>query len=86
MSDEKITTLHGTPVDELREQQANQPVGMHADYIVLTEEERAKGFVRPVRRTYKHVGAPRIGNPLRDLTDAEHTRYDRFGYGSSRPT
>lgn len=23
-------------------------------YLVLTEEERAKGFVRPVRRTYLH--------------------------------
>ena len=25
-------------------------------YLVLSEEERAKGFVRPVRRTYVHVG------------------------------
>ena len=23
-------------------------------YLVLSEEERAKGFVRPVRQTYKH--------------------------------
>jgi len=49
-----VTTLHGTPVDELRRQQAAQPTGMHADYIVLTDEERAKGFVRPVRRAYVH--------------------------------
>jgi hypothetical protein len=28
--------------------------------VVLSEEERAKGFVRPVRDTYKHVG--RDGN------------------------
>lgn len=78
--DKKITTLHGTPIDELREQQAKQPVGMHSDYIVLTEAERANGFVRPVRRSYKHVNVPRIGNPLRDLTPEEHERYDRFGY------
>jgi hypothetical protein len=28
--------------------------GMQKSYVVLTAEERAKGFVRPVRRTYKH--------------------------------
>jgi hypothetical protein len=28
--------------------------GMQKGYIVLTAEERAKGFVRPVRRTYLH--------------------------------
>lgn len=28
--------------------------GQQKDYVVLTEEERAKGFVRPVRRTYVH--------------------------------
>lgn len=29
--------------------------GMHKGYWVLTEEERAKGFVRPVRRSYIHT-------------------------------
>jgi hypothetical protein len=33
-----------------------QPSGMQKDYVVLTADERAKGFVRPVRRTYIHVG------------------------------
>jgi hypothetical protein len=28
--------------------------GMQKNYLVLSEEERAKGFVRPVRRTYIH--------------------------------
>ena len=28
--------------------------GMHAAYYVLREEERAKGFVRPLRMSYKH--------------------------------
>lgn len=28
--------------------------GQQEGYIVLAEEERAKGFVRPVRRTYVH--------------------------------
>ena len=36
------------PTRELR------PGGQHAAYWVLSEEERAKGFVRPVRRSYVH--------------------------------
>ena len=54
---EKSTTVRGTvpttpdgptPTDEVL------PSGQHADYWVLTEEERAKGFVRPVRTAYVH--------------------------------
>lgn len=30
------------------------PNGQQKGYIVLSVEERAKGFVRPVRRTYRH--------------------------------
>ena len=29
--------------------------GMHKSYWVLSEAERAKGFVRPVRRSYVHA-------------------------------
>lgn len=29
--------------------------GQQEGYVVLAEEERAKGFVRPVRRTYLHL-------------------------------
>ena len=29
--------------------------GMQKGYVVLAEEERAKGFARPVRRSYKHL-------------------------------
>lgn len=29
--------------------------GMQKAYLVLSEEERAKGFVRPVRRSYRHL-------------------------------
>lgn len=33
---------------------ATRPDGQNVDYWVLSAEERAKGFVRPVRRTYLH--------------------------------
>ncbi len=31
------------------------PNGQQKCYLVLSDEERAKGFVRPIRRTYIHV-------------------------------
>lgn len=31
------------------------PVSQAEVYLVLSEEERAKGFVRPVRHSYKHL-------------------------------
>lgn len=33
-----------------------EPDGMQKKYLVLSEQERAKGFIRPVRQTYIHVG------------------------------
>lgn len=41
--------------------------GQQKDYVVLAEEERAKGFVRPVRNSYRHLkcgGVTRMGNTL----------------------
>ena len=32
----------------------NEPVPQNATHLVLSPEERAKGFVRPVRRSYRH--------------------------------
>lgn len=56
-----------------------QPVAQNEVYLVLSEEERAKGFVRPVRRSYQHVGPVQPKN-LRDLTPEEHERYDQYHY------
>ncbi len=41
--------------------------GMQNDYVVLAEEERTKGFVRPVRKSYKHLkcgGVTSMGQTL----------------------
>lgn len=35
-----------------------QPVPQASAYLVLSQEERAKDFVRPVRRAYLHTGGP----------------------------
>lgn len=52
-----------------------KPVAQNAVYLVLSEEERAKGFVRPVRCSYVHVGPAGPQHPLRDLTPGERLRY-----------
>lgn len=56
------------------------PVEQHDVYLVLSDEERSRGFVRPVRRSYVHVGPPGPQYPLRQLTDEERGRYDGLDY------
>ena len=54
MSDAPKTTLtDGSPVTP-DHREIDPATGMQKGYIVLSEEERAKGFVRPVRREYVH--------------------------------
>lgn len=57
-------------------------------YLVLSDEERAKGFVRPVRLSYVHVGRPGPTGTMRPLTDQEREQYqaDRFGYVAAEMT
>jgi hypothetical protein len=41
--------------------------GQQEGYVVLSKEERAKGFVRPVRRSYRHLkcgGVTTMGQSL----------------------
>lgn len=50
-----LCTTNGKPVADVRASQTNE-TGQHEGYIVLCPDERAKGFVRPYRDAYKHVG------------------------------
>lgn len=62
-----LCTTNGKPVAEVRANQKNE-TGQHDGYIVLCPDERAKGFVRPYRDSYKHVGrsicGQMVGKPL----------------------
>lgn len=49
----RVLTDGRPETDDHRE--INPATGQQKGYIVLTSEERAKGFVRPVRRTYVHI-------------------------------
>ena len=49
----KTTLTDGSPVtDDHRD--IDPATGMQNGYVVLSAEERAKGFVRPVRQVYVH--------------------------------
>ena len=51
----KQQLISGKPVPEDRGHTELKDNGQQKDYIVLSPEERAKGFVRPVRRSYIHT-------------------------------
>lgn len=54
MNERPQTTLtDGSPVTP-DHREINPITGQQKGYVVLSAEERAKGFVRPVRRTYRH--------------------------------
>lgn len=79
----EVVTLSGNPRDP--NYQGGDPrdidpsTGMHQDYWVLSKEERAKGFVKPVRKSYIHTGA-RPKYSLVDLTDEQKELYKDVGY------
>jgi hypothetical protein len=54
MSDNRQLLKAGTPVIDRSHTEIDSATGMQKDYIVLSAEERAKGFVKPVRRSYIH--------------------------------
>jgi hypothetical protein len=47
------TLTDGSPVTP-DHREIDPVTGMQKAYVVLSQEERARGFVRPVRRTYTH--------------------------------
>lgn len=50
----KTTLSDGSPVTP-DHRDINPDTGQQKSYVVLSAEERAKGFVRPVRRAYIHT-------------------------------
>jgi hypothetical protein len=63
--------VSGTVSDRSQLDSTIGPDGMQRNYLVLSDEERAKGFVRPVRRSYEHVGIAGPKYQLRDLDESE---------------
>jgi hypothetical protein len=51
----KTTLTDGSPVPSDHSHTELKPDGQQRGYVVLSTEERAKGFVRPVRQAYTHL-------------------------------
>lgn len=53
----------------------DKPVKQHDTYLILSDEERAKGFIRPVRQSYVHVGKKvELDGTLEELSKEEKER------------
>lgn len=50
----QTTLTDGSPVTP-DHREINPETGMQKGYVVLSEEERAKGFIRPLRHSYVHL-------------------------------
>jgi len=55
--------------------------GMHGDYWILSDEERSRGFIRPVRQSYIHNRCKSITTMARKLAET-YSRDPRY-YGST---
>lgn len=69
---------------QLKEGQKNK-TGQHEIYLVLSEEERQKGFVRPVRDTYIHIGKKLRYAGIDKMLDKEEQDEMKRKYPSKEP-
>jgi hypothetical protein len=65
---EALCTTNGKPVADVRTSQTNE-TGQHDGYIVLCPDERAKGFVRPYRDSYRHTTCGTVTTMGRALSE-----------------
>lgn len=64
----QICTTSGEAPSKVRAEQT-EPAGQHKSYIVLCDEERKKGFVRPYRDAYKHLTCGSVTTMGRALSE-----------------
>lgn len=69
----------GTPTERKRDD------GQYVDHWVLSADDRAKGFIRPVRKSYTHVGAPGPRHPLTELSDEQKALWPDEGFVKFEP-
>lgn len=64
----RLCTTSGEPPAKVRAEQTNE-TGQHKGYLVLCEDERKKGFVRPYRDAYKHLTCGTVTTMGRALSE-----------------
>lgn len=75
-----VCTTSGEAPDKVRAEQT-EATGQHKAYLVLCDAERAKGFVKPCRDSYKHL---KCGTVTRmGLSIAETYARDPYFYGAT---
>lgn len=73
--------VSGEPVPEDQSHTELKPNGQQKDYVVLTADERGKGFVRPYRDAYRHLKCGKITTMSRAI--AETYARDPFFYSGT---
>jgi hypothetical protein len=59
----------------------SEPVKQNETYLILSDEERAKGYIRPVRVSYKHKTCGTITSMAQQFAET-YARQPNF-YGST---
>jgi hypothetical protein len=81
---EAISTTHGNPLGVTwglaPAPGALRPDGQHESYWILSQAERQKGFIRPLRHSYVHVGPEGPLFPMRELTQEQRERFGSHWY------
>lgn len=65
---EQRTLTDGSPVTA-DHREINPATGLQKAYVVLSADERAKGFVRPVRTSYRHDKCGQVTTMARSLAE-----------------
>ena len=78
MSEPRKTLTDGRPVYPGHDV-IDPKTGLQQDYVVLSAEERAKGFVRPYRNEYKHLTCGQITTMGRALSETYARQPDFYG-------
>lgn len=76
----KLCSTSGEAPDKVRAEQTEE-TGQHKSYLILCDNERARGFVKPYRDTYRHRTCGTTTKMQRKI--AETYARDPHFYGST---
>ena len=79
-SDSRVCSTSGEDPRKVRAEQT-ETEGMHKSYLILCDAERAKGFVKPYRASYKHRTCGAVTTMGRTI--AETYARDPYFYGAT---
>lgn len=81
MTEPKRTLIDGSPVTP-DHREIDPATGMQKAYVVLSDEERSKGFVRPLRKSYRHSTCGGVTTMLSPSLVETYARDPKFYSGT----